>query len=175
MDEINLRGEAGEEGGFFAGGVAAAYDTDRNIAIERAIAGGAGGESVADEFFLVRQIEPPRGSSAGDDERFGFDPLSVDFDPVVFVARLEFLECSELEPRAEFFGLCLHAHDEVGAVDALGEAGEIFHCGGGGELSAGLFALQHEGRERSAPGINGRGESGAAGADDDNFFHGWGD
>ena len=93
---------------------------------------------------------------------------------MVPVAGLEFFERSELEPRAEFFGLCLHAHDEVRAIDALGEAGEIFHCGGGGELSTGLFALQHEGRERSAPGVNGRGESGAAGADDDNFFHGVG-
>ena len=97
---------------------------------------------MADEFFLIGQTGPFGGRATGDDEGFGFDPLAVNFEAVMIFSRLEFFERAELEACAEFFGLRLHAHDEVGAIDAFGEAREIFHRGGGGELAAGLQSLQ---------------------------------
>ena len=42
VDEVDLRCESGEEGGFFARGVAAADNADGNVAIKRAVAGSAG-------------------------------------------------------------------------------------------------------------------------------------
>lgn len=57
-------------------------------------------------------------------------------------AWVEFLECAELETGAEFFGLRLHPHDEVGSVDAFGEAREVFHRGGRGQLATGLQTLE---------------------------------
>ena len=77
MDEVNLRGEPGEEAGFLARGIAAADDGDRDVAIEGAVAGGAGGEAVADEFALALDAEPAGGGAAGDDEGAGVDPLGV--------------------------------------------------------------------------------------------------
>ena len=62
-------------------------------------------------------------------------------------AGIEFLEGAELETGAEFFGLRLHPHDEVGSVNAFGEAREVFYLGGRGQLAAGLYPLQDEWRE----------------------------
>jgi len=171
MDEIDFGGEAGEEHGFFAGGIAAADDADRDIAIERAVAGGAGGESMPDEFFFAVEIEPAGGGTAGDDQCASIDPGIIELDCDKTVAGLDFLELRVLKPGTEALGLLFHAHDEHGAVDAFREAGEVFNEGGGGELTTGLGAFEDEGCEVCACAVDGGSESGATGSDDDNIFH----
>ena len=74
---------------------------------------------------------------------------------------------SHAELGAEADGLLLHVLDELGTLDALGPAGKVFDQGGDGELAAGLMALEDEGLEIGAGGVDGGGESGAAGAEDD--------
>ena len=64
-------------------------------------------------------------------------------------------------------GLLLHVLDELGALDAFGPAGKVFDQGGDGELAAGLVALEDERLEVGARGVDGGGEAGAAGAEDD--------
>ena len=66
---------------------------------------------------------------------------------------------------------CRFLH-ELEAVDALGEAGEILDDAGGGEQPARHGAGEDERREIGARGVNRGGEPGAAGADDDDLFHG---
>ena len=61
VDQIDLAGETGEEIRLLAGAVAAADHADRHVAVKRAVAGGAGGQAVADEFLLARQA---RGGGA---------------------------------------------------------------------------------------------------------------
>jgi hypothetical protein len=58
--------------------------------------------------------------------------------------------------------------DELGTLDALGPAGEVFDQGGDGELAAGLVAFQHQGFQVGASGVDGGGEARAAGSKDDN-------
>ena len=60
----------------------------------------------------------------------------------------------------------------IGAVDAFGKAGEIFDQRGERKLAAGFMAVDHEGLQVGARGIDGRGIAGAAGADDDDVLHG---
>jgi hypothetical protein len=58
VDEGDLGGEAGEEEGFFHGGVAAADDRDLLARGEEAVAGGAGGDAVADEGLFGGEVQP---------------------------------------------------------------------------------------------------------------------
>src|SRR5215469_1351861 len=72
-----------------------------------------------------------------------------------------------LELGAEARGLLLHVVDQLWALDAFGPAGEVLDKSCDGELPAGLMAFQDERLEVGAGGVNGRGKSGAAGAQDD--------
>ncbi len=80
VDEGDLGGEAGEEEGFFHGGVAAADDGDLLAGGEEAVAGGAGGDAVADEGLLGGQVEPAGGSAGGDDEGAGVDGFRAEIE-----------------------------------------------------------------------------------------------
>ena len=87
------------------------------------------------------------------------------------LAGLEFLDNAVLEARAEFFRLLLHAQDQVGAINAIRKAGEIFHSRGRGQLAAGESPLQDERGEVGPGSVDGGGESGTSGADDDDILH----
>ena len=126
---------------------------------------------MADQFLLPVQIKVPGRGAAGDDEGPGFQPRAVHFDAGVGAGMLEFLDHAVLKARPEFFRLLVHPNDEVGSVHTLGEAGEIFHSGGGGELTAGLAAFQNERSEVGPGGVDGGGETGATRSDNNHIFH----
>ncbi len=166
MEERDLGGEAGEEERFFHGGVAAADDGDVFAAEEKAVAGGAAGDAVADEGLLAGQAEPARAGAGGDDERAGVDFAGGGLEPDRVGAEFGGVEVRELKLGAEAGGLLLHVVDELGALDAFGPAGKVFDQRGDGELAAGLVAFKNERLEAGAGGVDGGGESGAAGAED---------
>ena len=82
-------------------------------------------------------------------------------------SEVDRVEMGQLERRAEAGGLLLHVLDQLGALDAFGPAGKVLDQRGDGELAAGLVAFEHERVEAGAAGVNGGGESGAAGAEND--------
>ena len=167
VDDRDLGGEAGEEERFFHGGVAATDDGDLHAAGEEAVAGGAGADAVADECLLGGEAEPARGGAGGDDERAGEDDVAVDGELEGRLADVGGGEMAEGDLGAEARGLLLHVVDELGALDAVGPAGEVFDKGGDGELAAGLVAFEDERLEVGARGVDGGGQPGAAGAQDD--------
>ncbi|MEY5013392.1 MAG: hypothetical protein RLY69_1107, partial [Verrucomicrobiota bacterium] len=57
MDEKDFAGKARQEVGFFAGAVSATNNADWHVAVEGTVAGGAGGEAVADEFLFAGEAE----------------------------------------------------------------------------------------------------------------------
>ena len=67
-------------------------------------------------------------------------------------------------------GLGLEAIHQIGPQDAVGEAGEVLHVGGGHQLTAGnapvLKARDHDRAEVGAGGVDGSGVPGRAGAND---------
>ena len=71
-------------------------------------------------------------------------------------------EVGHAELGAEAGGLGLHVVDELGALDAFGPAGKVFHQRGDRELATGLVAFEDERLEVSAAGVDGSGKSGAA-------------
>ena len=78
------------------------------------------------------------------------------------------------ELGAEAAGLLAAAHHQLGAHDALGEAGEVLDLGREHQLAAGLvaratrFALDDEGSEVGAGGVDRSRQPGRARADDEN-------
>ena len=60
MNQRDLGGEIGQEQRLLDRGIAAADHQHFLVAIEKAVAGGAGGDAIAAEFLLARQIEPAR-------------------------------------------------------------------------------------------------------------------
>jgi hypothetical protein len=167
VDDGDLGGETCEEDGLFHGRVAAADDGDLFAGGEESVAGGAGADAVADEGLLGGQIEPACACTGGDDERAGVDGLAADVEGEGMLGEVDGAEVGHAQLGAEADGLLLHVLDEVGALDALGPAGKVFNQRGDGELAAGLVAFEDKRLEVGACGVDGGGESGAAGAEDD--------
>jgi hypothetical protein len=167
VDDRDLGGEAGEEDGFFHGGVATADDGDLFSAGEEAVAGGAGADAEADQGLLGGEAKPAGAGSARDDERAGLDNVFADAEGEGRGGEVDGGEVGHAELGSEADGLLLHVLDELGTLDAIGPAGEVFDQGGDGELAAGLVALEDEGLEVGAGGVDGGGEASAAGAEND--------
>ncbi len=167
VDEGDFGGEAGEEESFFHGGVAAADDGDLFAGGEEAVAGGAGADAEADEGLLGGEAEPACGRTGGDDEGAGEDGVFAEGELEGRLGEIDAGEVGHAELGTEAGGLLLHVLDEFGTLDALGPAGEVFDEGGDGELTAGLVAFEDERLEVGAGGVDGGGEAGAAGAQDD--------
>ena len=164
VDEVNFAGEAGEKVGFFGCGIAAANDDDGHVAVEGSIAGGASGDSgFAVEFLLAFEAEEAGGGSGGDDDGLGLDDFVAVFDfgfEVAGVGLGDGFGDFVFGLGSELFGLLLHLVHELVAVDSVGEAGEVFDFGGGGEKSARLLAGEDAGFEISAAGVESGGPSG---------------
>ena len=169
VDESDFGGKAGEEEGFFHGGVAAADDGDFLIAEEEAVAGGAGADAVSDESLFGGKAEPAGGGAAGDDEGAGVNGFVAEIEHEGMAGEVGGGEVADAELRAEAGGLLAHVLDELGALNAFGPAGKILDEGGDGELASWLVTFEDERLEVGARSVDGSGEPGAAGAEDDGF------
>jgi hypothetical protein len=67
---------------------------------------------------------------------------------------------------ADMGGLKLHLLHEPGALDDIGKTGVILDIGGYGHLAAGLKALDENGSQHGAGGIDGCRPAGRAGSQD---------
>ena len=174
MDEVDLGSEAGEEEGFFTGGIAAADDGDRDIAVERTIAGRAGGHAVAAVIMhFTRDAQVTGRGARGDDHGLGFVGGFAALELLDRAGEVDGVDAVPGELRTETFGLALHVRDELIAIHAVDEAREVLDLGGRGQLAAGLAALEHQRSEAGAGGVDRGGQAGTAGAEDkDVFSHG---
>ena len=127
MDERYLGREARQECRFFHGGVAAADHHDFLAREKEAIAGRAGRDTVADQRMLVRQAEPARRCSAGDDQRAGLNDLFADSQLKRTLAQIGFDHVAYAIVGAEARGLLAHILNQFRALDAVGKTGKVFH------------------------------------------------
>ena len=74
-----------------------------------------------------------------------------------FVRLQYLLHVPVLKLCAKALRLLLHLIDQVLPVGRLHEAREVLYQRGGDELAAGRIAVQHDGRQLSARGIDGGG------------------
>ena len=160
-------GEAGEEGGLLHRGVTAADDDDVLVAEEEAVAGGAGGDAAAEQPLLVVQAEVPVLGAGGDDDRVRAVHLVADLDDLGVGGEVDLGDVARHELGAEALGLGAHLVHERRALDALREAGEVLHLGGGHQRATELRALEHQRVQVRAGGVDGGGVPGGTRTDDD--------
>ena len=93
----DFAGEIGEEQRFLDGGVAAADDQHLLVAIEEAIAGGAGRNAEALEMLLRGQVQPLGLGAGADDQRIaGIDLAAIALEPDGLVLQADFGDGSEM-------------------------------------------------------------------------------
>ncbi len=173
VDDRDGAGELRQEGRLLDGGVAAADDRDVLVAEEEAVAGRAPRDAVARELLLARQAELAVGRAHREDDRAGavHGALAVG-DGLDLAGEVDGCDVVGDELGAEALGLGAHAVHEVGAHDAVLEAGEVLDLGRVHQRATGRDgALEDEGGEVGAGGIDGGGVAGRAGADDDDVAH----
>lgn len=122
---------------------------------------------MTDEGLLRGQVEPASTGTARDDQGSGVDDFLAGVEDDGGFGEIDRREMGHTEFGTEAGGLLLHVFDEFWSLDAFGPAGEVLDEGGDGELAAGLVAFEDEGFEIGAGGVDGGGESGAAGTEDD--------
>src|SRR5581483_477236 len=154
------------------GRVASAHHRDVLVLEEKAVAGSASRDTMAHQVQFTGYPAVFSRSAGANDEGLGFDLLSVihpKFEGTF--GKVHFGHESGLISGAETGRLLLHVFHQLRALDSLGKAGEIFHISGGGQLTARLGAIDQEGIEVGAGGIQSRSITGRTRTDDDDFFH----
>ena len=173
MHQVNDGAEPREIHRLLAGRIPAAHDDQRLVAKERqrAVAGGAVGHALVLQLALALQAQVPMAGPAGDDDGLGLDRFAIHGQLERLPGQVHRLDGAELDARAEALGLLLHARHQLVAVNAFREAGIILDHGGGGQQAARVRAGQHQRAQVRPRGVKRGRQAGAAGTDDDDFFH----
>ena len=159
--------ELGEEDRLLERGVAAADDRDRLLPEEEAVTRRAGGHAVAEQLLLGGQAEHAGLGAGRDDHRPAPELAVADPDPERGLGEVDPVGVGGDELGAEALGLLPELHHQLGTEDAVGEAGVVLDVGREHELPAGADALDDDGLEVGATRVDRGGQSGRAGADDD--------
>ena len=136
MDDVDLAGEAGEEGGFLDRGVAAAYDSDGLVTEEEAITGGAPRDTAAGQCVFAGQAQLAVAGAGGEDHGTGVVGLGSGSDRLDVAGDIDFDDVIGDQLGAEPFGLGTHLVHQRGPHDAVGEAWEVLDLGGVHECPA---------------------------------------
>ncbi len=164
---MTFDGEIGQEQRFLDRGIAAADHEHFLVAIEEAVAGGAGGNAIAAEFLFAGQIEPARLRAGRKDQRVGeIDIAGIAIEPERAARQIELVDVVGDHPGADMGRLLLHLLHEPGALDHVGKARIVFDVGGDGELAARRDTLDQDRIEHGAGGIDRRRVAGRPGSDD---------
>ncbi len=169
VHEGDLGAEAGQERRLLDRGVAAADDGDVLLAEEEAVAGRAPADAVAGEPVLVRDAELAVARAHGQDhgacgERAVLGAHRLERRPSSST-EMTSSETSSAPKRSAWARI---SSISCRALDAVAEAGEVLDLGGVHQRSAGGHrALEHEGCQVGAGGVDRGRVAGRAGADDD--------
>ena len=171
VDEPDLRRELREEVGLLHRGVAAADDGDLLAAEEEAVARGAGRDAVPLELLLAREAEVLRGGAGGDDERVARDlRAALEGEREGLRLRGRRRRRCRSRSRCRSASACLRVTSiSSGPWMPCSKPGVVLDLGRRRELPAGLDALEDEGLEVRAGGVDGGGQARGARADDDDL------
>ena len=159
-------GDVGQVQRLLHGGVAAADNADLLAAIEKAVAGCAGGNAFALESLLGGEAEVLRRGARSDDQCVTGVGRLVALQgerPLRKVRRVDVV-MDHLD--AELFGMPAHAFHQVGTLQVVGIAGPVLDLRGGHELTALLEAGHHHRTEICAGSVDRGRVTGGARAED---------
>ena len=167
VEQVDLRGEAGQVGGLLEGRIAAADDRDLLVPEEEPVAGRARRHAAAAEAFLTGQAEPHRRCAGRDDDGLGavFDPAGPDAERAL--PEVDPVHVHVEDPRPEPLRLGAERGHEIGTLDPVREARVVLDVAREHQLAAGRRAGDDDGREVRPCRVDRRREAGRPGADDD--------
>ena len=164
-------GELGDEDRVLHRRVAAADHGDVLALEEGAVADTAGGDAAAAELQLAGDAEPLGLRPHREDHGLGPVGVLADLDGVdAAVGQLDLGGVVGDEAGAEALGLGAELVHHLRPHDALGVARVVLDVGGVLELAAPLEALDDQGLELGAGGVERRRVAGGPAADDDQVF-----
>jgi hypothetical protein len=162
----DLLGETRQEQGLFHRGISSADHDQLLVPEEESVACGAGRHAVAEQPVLAGDAQHAGGGAGGHDHRMGTELLVTGPDPERRRGEIDLGGCLVEHLRVEAGGLLLHELHELRAQDPFGEAGVVLHLGGQHQLAPGLQPLEHQWLEVRPGGVERRGETRGARADD---------
>ena len=167
MDNRHLPGELGQVHGLLHGAVAAAHHVNLEILEERSVTGGAEGDTLAGELALVLTADGLGERAGSDDDALALVLALGAYQLLYVTLQLHALNHIGASLRAELLGLLGHAGDQAGAALTLHDlAGVVLNLVSNRNLAAVLALLNDEGAQAAAPGVQARGETGGAAAQD---------
>ena len=178
---IDLACEGAQIQRLFAGGVSSSDNSYRALAVEEAVAGGAGRNAEAAEAVLAFEAEVFGGLPRHDCppscrpfHRFRLTaPGFARIEGYAPGGELAAYDASAHHPGAETLGLGAHSIHKGACVNPFGKAGIILDNMGSGELSARFRAFDNHRIKGSPACVDGCGVAGRTGSYDEalRFFH----
>ena len=161
----------GEIQRFLDRGVAAADHRHLLAAVEKPVAGRAGGHALAAQRHFARNSQPLGLCAGADDEAIGdiFVPAVTHRAERRAAVQIDRDDGVPDHARADMLGLRLHLLHQPRALHHVAETGIVLDIGGDGQLPAGLHALHHDRFQHRARGIDRGGVACRAGADDEHL------
>ncbi len=162
-----LAGDVGQVQRLFNGRVAAANHRDRLVAVEEAIAGGAGRYTLAHERFFRRQAQVTSAGTSGHDQGVTGVGAAVAGQRERLVGQVYGVDVVEDDFSFETLGVFLHALHQCRAGQAVRVARPVVDFGGGGQLATGLHASDQQRLEVGTGRVDRCAVTGRAGAQND--------
>ncbi len=138
VDQVHFFGDVGQVQRFLDRGVAATDHGDHLIAIEEAVTGRAGGNTLAGEGFFRGQAQILRRGAGGDDQCVAGVSAAVADEFERALLQLGGVDVVVNDLCGKAFGVLLHALHQHRAGQAFDVAGPVVDFDGGGELATGL-------------------------------------
>jgi hypothetical protein len=163
----HLAGDIGQVQRLFHGRVTAADYRHFAIAVEEAVAGGAGRYALAHECLFARQAEVTGAGASGDDQRIAAVGRTVTNQGEGLAGQVHGIDVVEDDLGLEALGVLLHALHQCRTGQAVYIAGPVVDLGGGSQLATGLHAGDQQRLQVGARRVNRRAVTGRAGTEDD--------
>ena len=169
VDQGDLAGDVGQVQRFLDRGIAAADHRHFLVAVEEAVAGGAGRHALAHEGFFRRQAQVLGRGAGGDDQRVAgvFAGVADQADRLfVQVGRVDVVEH---DFGLEALGVLQQALHQFRTLHAHRVARPVLDIGGGHQLAALLDAGDQHRFQVGAGRVDGGAVAGGAGTEDQDF------
>src|SRR5579859_6594892 len=174
----DLAREPGEEERLLERGVSTADHRDLAIAEEEPVTGGASAHPTTAKVLLGREAQPERRGAGGDDHRVAGVLVVADPDPERSRREVDPAGVLVDDRRPESRGLVPEELHELGTLDPARETGVVLDIAGDHQLAERRVAGDDERREVGAGCVQGGGQPGGSGADDEDLvvggFRVWG-
>ena len=166
-DQVDLVGQVAQIVGLLTGGVATTHHGNHLLAVEEAVAGGAGRYALTGILGLVRQAQILGRGTRGHDDGVGRELLTaVEGHHEGALAHIDASHEARLHLRAQVHSLLAHVIHQLESVDTLRETREILDSRSLGQLATYLQAFDEQAVDSRAHQIDGCGVAGRARADD---------